>query len=534
MLTMMTMGVVLIVPVVEGKKVSGSFKLSGENSESVLTSFAVVPTGARLSVNLTTGSQMYEDEHYLRFHMFQDTEWPRFLKALTCEDKVKYSMQQQRVSFEFRNNAWTTSRAITADLKPPLASDKNMKNNFDRPHYWYAVVTDCSLEMGYQRDGKIPTMHYELEIVNILAPQDDKINNNKNAKEGATTTRLTTHLSADELQLTTLHFVTMIVSSSIVLYLIMHITFHLSKQHTVHAVVLWVLAAAALDSGSSLLEIIHLRIYDQNGIGSYLADALSAHLEALCDAFLALLLLTIGAGWTLPSDVVMVNPNESVVQKLVSNLAKPLTNLGSSSSGGGSHGATILGLVVIAFHVILAQWGRTYDENFESYHDLEHLPGQVLMIFRIFCGFLLVIATVQTRIKCKSGHLKTFYVQLCILGLLWFLSLPILSWFCTLFVPYYLRHPAVFMGAAICQEMSLLLFAWLVTSHSTLYHQISHMTTSTKSTTTAKSGSILQRNTHEGSFTDALSSSAAASTSNSMGMADTGTWKMGKAKFRLD
>ena len=178
---------------------------------------------------------------------------------------------------------------------------------------------------------------------------------------------------------------------------------------------------------------------------------------------------------------------------------------------------------ILGFHVILAQWGRTYNDDFESYHDLEHLPGQILMIFRVLCALLLVVATVQTRNKCTVRHLQSFYGTVAVLGAGWLISLPLLSWCCS-FIPYYLRHPAVFSGAAVLQSSSLCMFAWLVTSHSTTYHQFSHMASSNRS---------------KMSLTEALHSSTGptctlASTGNNDSNGEARTWKLGKAKIRLD
>lgn len=358
--------------------------------------------------------------------------------------------------------------------------------------------------------------HYTLEIVNRYP------RGKNNRKKGQTSI---THLSADELGLTTMHVMTMLLSTAVVVYLIVTVVMQQQQQrnnNSIHAAVLWIFAAAWLDILSSLLEMIHIRAYDKNGIGIYFVDAMAAHCAALCDAFLVLFLLLIAAGWTLPSDVIAVNTNESVIQKFVTNLANPLQQKTLSSS------TSILTCAVLAFHVILAQWGRTYNDDFESYHALDHWPGQLLVMFRILCALLLIVATVQTRNKCKIRHLQSFYSTLAVVGTSWLISLPILGWFCSRFVPYYLRRPAVVFGAAVLQSSSLVLFAWLVTSHSTTYHQFSHLASSSSSKTNQQL-----------SFTEALHSSASSSSGMSNnngkgGTAEPRTWKMGKFKVRLD
>lgn len=485
---------------VSAKKVTGSFRLSGEKSEIVLTNFAVVPEGGMLSINFTTGSIMYEEDQALRLRLYRDVEWPQFQKALTCADKVLFAKQENPVTFDYKNGEWKTNRPIRLQIRN---SDPEEKATY-RPHYWYVVIDDCSLELGYQRDDKVPIMHYELEIFNVVP-----VGNNQKSKQKEEVFNQT-HLSADEFGLVSLHVVTMLLSVVVVIYLLFHVVYNMTQRKSLHAAILWILVAAALNILSSGFEVVHIRIYDSNGIGSYFIDALSAHCEALCDASLVLFLLLIGAGWTLPSDVITVNPNESVVQKLVTDLGKPRKTTG------------VVTCMVLAFHVGLAQWGRTYNDDFESYHNLDHLPGRILMLFRVFCALMLTVATIQTRNKCTIRHLQSFYGTVAILGVGWLLSLPLLSWCCSWLVPYYLQHPAVYYGAALLQSSSLLMFAWLVTSHSTTYHQFSHMASPNKS---------------KMSLTEALhttSSSSVTGGSKAYDAAEPGTWKLGKVKVRLD
>jgi hypothetical protein len=163
-----------------------------------------------------------------------------------------------------------------------------------------------------------------------------------------------------------------------------------------------VAVAAVFDASSSFCEILHLKIYESNGIGSYVLDAMACHFEAVCDSLIVLLLLSIGAGWTLPSDVINVNPNANVLQRFLTDMAKPMGSIYSFNA------VAVLGIGVIAMHVILAQWGRTYNDDFESYHDFNHLPGQILMAMRLVLGFLLLAATMQTRLKCNVQQLKGF------------------------------------------------------------------------------------------------------------------------------
>jgi hypothetical protein len=135
----------------------------------------------------------------------------------------------------------------------------------------------------------------------------------------------------------------------------------------------------------------------------------------------------------------------------------------------------MLAAFIVASHFILAQWGRTYDDDFDSYHDLEHLPGKLLMALRVVLGIIMVAAAVQTKSACPAS-LSGFYSVLSLVGTLWFQGLPLVSWLCSRFVPYYLRHPAVTFYGSVCQTIALIMLAWLVTAHSkSSFHSLSRM-----------------------------------------------------------
>jgi hypothetical protein len=263
-----------------------------------------------------------------------------------------------------------------------------------------------------------------------------------------------------------------------------------------------VFAAAACDTGSSFFEIFHLSIYSRDGVGSYALDAISAHLEALCDSLVALMVLSIGAGWTLPSDVITVRHNASFFQKILGGLQSPFGALISFSP------SAMLAVGIVLSHIILAQWGRIYNDEFDSYHDLEHLPGKLLMALRILLGLCLVICCFQTRSRCPVS-LHSFYLKLAFVGTLWFLSLPIVTWVCHQIVPYYLRHVTVGTWGAAMQTSSIILLSWLVTAHSSSsYHKLSHLSSEKEN------------------FTESLASTSDSKSASS--------WTVGNSKIRLD
>ena len=473
--------VLLPVQLVESKAVSGDFRLSGVQSEYVLSTFSVLPSGGRVKLHLVAHG-MYEDETQLKFRLYRDVEWPSYLKAATCADRKKYARITQDVSFQkdVEDDNWKATVNVMLFNSPDGDSP--------RSHYWYFVLDDCSLEEYFQ-DNKIPSMHYDLLLFNHLSSSGQDLS----------------HLSADEHYMTTLHTVTLLASGlvSVLLIFIVILSATSGKHQTIHAAVIWIAAAAGLDACSSFFEIMHLQIYKANGIGSYFIDAMSSHTEAICDSLLVLFLLSIASGWTLPSDVIAVNANATVLQKFLREMGRPMTNLRRPNAAGA------LALLVTAAHVILAQLGRTFDEDFNSYHQFEHWPGRLLMGMRVVLGLLFLIATIQTRIRCNAKQLKGFYLKLAVLGFLWFQSLPLLTLVSNIAVPYYVRHPTIAIGTALMQSSSIMLFAWLVTAHSTSYHGVSHLS-----------------HPSEKSFTEQLRLQPAGE--------DARTWKIGKAKVCLD
>jgi len=265
-----------------------------------------------------------------------------------------------------------------------------------------------------------------------------------------------------------MHTITLLVSLLLAALLGLGVVIQLYDSSSVHAAMFWVLAAAVSDFLSSLLEVVHLNLYHGNGVGSYFLDALSAHLEAICDALVMLLLLSVAAGWTLPSDVVRLQQNANFVQKIIGGLKSPFGALSTPNA------TTALVSGIIVLHIVLAQWGRVYNDDFDSYHDLAHLPGKVLMLLRSCVGLVFVSACFQTRVRCPLS-LHSFYVKFAAVGALWFFSLPALTVIVNTLVVYHRRHFMIGVWSASCQSTSIVLLSWLVTAHSTSYHKLSHM-----------------------------------------------------------
>ena len=481
------------------KKVTGNVKLSGVNSEALLTKFAISPYGKGWMGITLQSVEMYETERFLKIHLYQDTNWTAFKRELTCKDKAQHAKQSVGVEFHYTETGgekmWKAHFGMALD-----------QQNEDRAHYWYVVMDDCSLENSFH-DNSIPVLHYELQLWNdVGGNQYSEREGGANAEMQPEKVRELTHLSADETGMASMHSITLVLSMLIAALMAMYIFKLLMETGNVHVAFFLVMLAAVFDALSSICELIHLKAYKVDGVGYYAMDAFSSHFEAMCDSLVALLLLSIASGWTLPSDAVAMPQSVGAtrLQSLVQSMRNPAGALVTVSPAG------YLALSIIASHALLAQWGRTYNDDFDSYHALEHLPGRMLMLFRMFLGLLMVAACVQTGNNC-SPPLQRFYTKLALVGTLWFQSLPLVTWVCSWALPYYWRHPAVAAWGALAQSAALVLLAWLFTSHSSSYHKVSR----------------LQGNE---SLTDQLASGPSMSNSKSTPK----TWNFGKTKIRLD
>jgi len=452
--------------VVEAKTTSGKFRLSGLNTEYVLGSFAVSPRKmGTLKVEFKS-KDPYDQNKDLFVRLFRDDKWSEYQKAPSCTEKVPFSIRNEQV----------TTKRVKGHYEAEIAMELNNHKD-DRAHYYYFVITDCSLEF-YMHDDSVPKMSYTVTTWN----------------DGS-------HVSADEIHLENLHTITLLLSGILAITLCVIIVIQLYEKSTVHAAVFLVMAAAGSDSFSSMFELIHLSLYAHNGIGSYAMDAFSAHLEAVCDSLVALLLLSVAAGWTLPSDVVAVQQNATPMQKVLGGLQSPFEAIRAFNP------TAVLAIAIFLSHIVLAQWGRMYNDDFDSYHDLEHLPGKFLMLNRIILGVCMMACCISTRMRC-SPSLRPFYMKLTVIGTIWFLSLPILTWIANTVVPYYMRHRAVGVWGAVVQTSGIILLSWLVTAHSTPYHKLSRLS-STKE-----------------NLTDSLSRGSGGGNSK--------MWVFGKTKVRLD
>jgi len=260
-------------------------------------------------------------------------------------------------------------------------------------------------------------------------------------------------------------------------------------------------------------------------------DAMSAHFEALSDSFVAVVLLAVGCGWTLPSDVLTGESasgmgTSTVLSRLVEGMRSPA---GAILSCGSGSPAGLLTLAVVLSHAALAQWGRTYDTAFDCYHSLENPPGRALMYFRASLGlaFLAGTASVRNGGRCPPA-LKPFLTKFAMVGAAWFASLPFVSMAVMGWVPFHRRHQYLTAGSGLVQACSLASLAWMFTADAdaSAYHRLSKVV----------------EGSGRGDLTDAVSSKAGGGGGGLPGATKGGgarapppkVFKFGKAKIRLD
>jgi len=503
----------------ESKTVSDSFKLSGAITEELITKFALSPN-ARGKVKVQFSSDeahrypSYMTALKVYFYSSEQT-WQKVKNAPTCQEKIQFATKSHSLDFskQQQDNNWIakldTSFSDVNELEP-------------HPQYWYITVADCALELQYL-DNKIPTLHYTLEIMDELS------------------TNNYTHLSHDEQGLTTLHLFNILLSLSIAAWLFYQMIQRYSQRNELHLSIIMVFAACLLHALSSGCQMIHLQLYAHNGIGSYSADAISAHAEALVDSLLCWIMLAVGVGWTLPLDFKAPNANANA------NSLLHYIQRGFQSSSPSNTTSTLwyqnpavqllIGLETI--HAILCQWGRTYNDDFDCYHDLEHRPGRILLFVRLVLSILFLFFTAALKQKCHArGHfsLISFLQKFSLIGASWFISLPSLALLISsssssegsLFhIPAHRRHPIMTTLGMALQVVSLMSLGWLFagTENTSPYHRVNNVNDSSM-------GGL-------GTYQASSSSSSNVSNNVSIQNADAGAggrsiFKFGKTKVRLD
>jgi len=479
----------LFAETVDGRVTSGRILLDGVNSVGVLTKFALSPNQPGsfiLDLKIPTSKGMYTDERFLKLTLFNEDRgaWGKAKKEPLCGDKLRHAQSSRPIVFNSSNVNGETFWVAHVDIQIPESKSAM---------YWYFTLNDCVLEQTYHSITDAPEMEYS-----ILVKNGDS------------------HVSADEDGMNKLHLLQIMTSSALLLWVVFKaIKAVNSKSGQVHIALISVAAAIWCDIISCTSELIHSSAYAINGVGSYTFDCLASHFEAQCDAIVALVLLTVGAGWTLPSDVLITGKHNvsmmgthSWAQKTISGFRSPIEAMRQLRNG---NPAAIMVILILVLHAVLAQWGRTFNDEFDSYHSLEHKPGRVLMWFRVGLGiiFLAGSASVRNNGRCP-GSLQPFLKKFQLVGISWFISLPFVAMYVSSAMHSHQKHFALVVGGTVVQSSSLASLVWLFTGDkdASPYHKLSNL----------QAGN------------ETLSSSPL----SSVGGGSSNIWKLGKTKVRLD
>lgn len=475
-------------PHVSAKLTSGRVHLSGSHTESTLVKFAISPSAsAKVALNLTSYG-MYEDEQELRFRVYADDEWPKVKRMPLCSDKVTLSERAVPIVFDYSKKSLHSKKkwvdTYTANVQLEIKNPPKPRKN-DRSRYFYFTVDDCSLEK-FSHDNKIPDIFYTISVLN--------------ARRGSSGTRIYDHLPADEDGIGTLLVLTVGISGILAMHLFFRVFGRIGGE--VHVAILVVVAACLANGLAALCELVHRAAFSFNGRGYYALDAFSSYFESISDSMIALILLSIGGGWTLPTDLVGGGlGNEKSESKMLIGVKTPVQSFS-------------VALTIILAHIGLAQWGRTFDDDFDTYHALEHPPGRALLSLRFVLGLLFITGVG----RCRSGgrcppSLMSFLTKFGLVGLSYFASLPGISLFVGSVLPYHQRHQALQWGASVVQVSSLASLTWLFTgsSDASAYHKLSRVGKDASLTLDSVSA---QPNSGKG-------------TGQSI-------WRIGKTKIRLD
>ena len=185
----------------------------------------------------------------------------------------------------------------------------------------------------------------------------------------------------------------------------------------IHLIVLMLDVAVGISLASNFFEIIHLSFYAYDGIGSALCDTMSALGEAMCDFIVIFMLISISCGWTLSSSLPMdltsmgfknrKTAPTMILDYINTKLRKPSQFMQNCNMVS----LTLASLFV--FHLVLVLWGRMYDDEFYSFHNFEHLPGRILMLFRAVCGILFWFLVTQTmHMQGGVGDMAIIFIDL--------------------------------------------------------------------------------------------------------------------------
>ena len=424
-----------------GKTSHGTAKLSSQTTEQFLAKFAFSPFATcNVKVNFKTNKAPYFDQHQhsLAMTLFSDTAWPQFVQAMQrgslCVDRYKIATVTLPIKPEHHVDPLTGKERLNFDVQMTISPPKG------RAHYWYAMIMDCYLE---EYDAHPPQLDYNITFLNGES-----------------------HLPADESGMSTINAIAMLslVGYGVVYGMNMFRQYKQQKQG--HLITLIFGAAYILQTASVFFELLHLRQFAVDGKGLrwrhtyFAADFLSGLLQSLSELVISLLLIALAFGWTLGLSSA---PSEGAAGKMLEGLRRParlMRGLGSPST------CILLGIGIL--QLVLQAYGRTFEEDFNNFHDLEHWPGLILVGIRVALAGLFGWAIQRSLSKQSDPEVDRFLMRLRLHGSCWFVASPILVMMAVALPPYR-RHQLVAGGTIFFQSLALVMLSSLFVRDSEYY-----------------------------------------------------------------
>ena len=125
-------------------------------------------------------------------------------------------------------------------------------------------------------------------------------------------------------------------------------------------------------------------------------------------------------------------------------------------------------LAIGGAQLALLALGRRYEEDFNNFHDFEHLPGVLLLAIRLGLAALFLWALRRSRRVEKQREVLEFLFSLAVFGSAWFLCLPLLVLVALVLPPYH-RHQVVAGGSVVVQALTLICLSALFREGSQYY-----------------------------------------------------------------
>jgi hypothetical protein len=387
-----------------------------------------------------TGHENFHPGEIMLF-MFNDEDWEEYLKmqqeGSLCLNRIKLAKWRQRVD-------------KTKD------GFREVFTGSVRTHYWYLVVGDCRLE---EYDAHPPKLFYNISFMNCEGKCADA------------------HLPADEHGLFTMHLLLFLVMAFAGVTYASLMLKNRNSTGQIHLVAVLLGVAYLFQTASIFFELCHLFVYRQDGKGLrfrytlFAADFFSEVMQGLSELVISVVLLAIASGWTLAGDFDMLSGSGTTGGKgglggMSDALQKPAELFKKITP------ASVFIAFIFTSQLVLEFMGRGYEDDFNQFHDHEHLPGYLLMLLRVLMCVVFQFGIISTK-KNVGGAVSRFLLQLQICGTLWFLGFPCLVFVSGYFAAY-LRHRIVTGGSLLCQAAALGYMAYLFLFKSE-YHKLSSL-----------------------------------------------------------